>query len=74
MKKTLIFILGVLLGSFLGILFCRNGAGSNSGSEFWGDKYADMLMKAGKGVGNNNGSKFFSDAYIREKFKSENDA
>ena len=72
MKKILIFTLGVLIGTFIGLLFYRNGLGSNSGSEFWGDRFADFLKGTGKGVGNNNGSKFYSDIYIKEKFKSEN--
>jgi hypothetical protein len=50
----------------------RNGMGSNSGSEFWGDIYADAVKDSAKGMGCNSGSKFYSDLYIKEKFKDGN--
>lgn len=72
MKKHIIFFLGFLCGSLVGIMFYRNGLSSNNGSEFWGDKFVEVLKGAGKGVASNNGSKFYSDLYIKEKFNSGN--
>ena len=69
MKKSLIFGLGLIAGTIIGLLIYRNGISNNCGSEFWGDKYADMLKKSGKGIANNSGSKFYSDLYIKEKFR-----
>ena len=69
MSRICIFIFGIIIGTIIGLLIYRNGIGSNNGSEFWGDLYADMLEKSGRGIGNNSGSKFYSDVYIKEKFR-----
>ena len=74
MKKIFIFLFGLLTGTVLGLIFCRNGVSSNNGSEFWGDVFVDLLKVSGKGVANNNGSKFYSDFYIKEKFKDDNNS
>ena len=73
MKKIFIFLLGLLSGTILVLLFCRNGVSSNNGSEFWGDVFVELIKGSGKGVASNNGSRFYSDLYIKEKFKSENE-
>ena len=70
MKKIIVFIFGVLIGVIIGTLL--KGSGSNNGSEFWGDEFAEVAKGACKGNGNNGGSKFYSDLYIKERFKNEN--
>lgn len=74
MKKSVLFLLGVSVGGFLGFIFAasRNGIASNSGSEFYGSEFAELLKTSGSGIGNNNGSKFYSDAYIKEVLKINN--
>ena len=69
MKNVTVFGLGVAAGLYLGYLLSRITFGDNSGSEFWGDQYAE-ITKGKHGFGNNSGSKFYSDLYIREKFKN----
>ena len=78
MKKSHLFALGILAGGLTGFLLgfflsaAKNGIGSNSGSEFYGSEYTNLLLSnSGKGLGNNSGSKFYSDTYIKEKFKQE---
>ena len=69
-EKTLIFSLGVITGALITLFLYRKGVGNNNGSEFWGDKYVDVIKNANKGIAGNSGSKFYSDTYIKEKFKN----
>ena len=71
LKKILFLIAGLLIGAKIGFFAARCGIGNNSGSEFWGDKFADVLQRSGRGLGNNSGSKFYSDLYIKERFRDE---
>ena len=68
MKKGTIFALGLLCGLAIGqaCMVMMSGAGSNSGSEFYGSEYTDLLRGGSKGMGCNSGSKFFGDLYIKE--------
>lgn len=71
MKKGLIFTFGMAIGTFIGICMSRAGFGNNSGSEFWGDEYIDIVKDSHGGFGNNSGSKFYSNTYIKNRFNVE---
>ena len=78
MKKAIIFAIGIIIGLATGTIFgvlMSRGFNTNSGSEFWGDCWADAITAAAKdkrkGFNCNSGSKFYGDEYIKAKFELE---